>query len=44
MTLLAVVWHWWIALPLTIAAVALILATIVGYVVKVVRPQYDPEK
>lgn len=41
---LAVVWHWWIAIPLTIVAVVLILATIVGYLVTVVRPQYAPRK
>lgn len=44
MTLAAVVWHWWIALPLVIGGIALILATVVGYVVKVVKPQYDPNK
>jgi hypothetical protein len=44
MTLAAVTWTWWIAVPLTIGAIILLLATIVGYVVKVVRPQYEPEK
>lgn len=44
MTLAAVAWHWWIAPLLVAGAVGLVLATIVGYVVKVVRPQYEPTK
>ncbi|MDH3752629.1 MAG: hypothetical protein OEU32_02055 [Acidimicrobiia bacterium] len=41
---LAVVWHWWIAIPLTVGAVLLILATIGGYINKVLRPQYPRKK
>jgi len=36
----AVVWHYWIAVALTIPAILLILATIIGYLVKVVGPRY----
>lgn len=32
---LAVVWHYWIAVPLTVGAVLALLATIVGYFKKV---------
>ena len=34
------VWHYWIAVPLVIGAVLFVLATIVGYLVNVVRPKY----
>ena len=37
----AVVWHWWIALLLVIATVPLVIATIVGYLTKVVAPRYN---
>ena len=40
--LLAQVWHFWIALPLVVGAVGFVLATIVGYLVKVVRPKHPP--
>ena len=40
--LLAQVWHFWIAVPLVFGAIAFVLATIVGYLVKVVRPKYPP--
>jgi uncharacterized membrane protein YpjA len=36
------VWHYWIAVPLAIGAVLFIVATIVGYLTKVVRPKYPP--
>ncbi len=38
--LLAKVWHFWIAVPLVFGAVMFGIATIVGYVVKVIRPKY----
>jgi len=38
--LLAKVWHFWIAVPLVFGAVLFGIATIVGYVVKVIRPKY----
>lgn len=40
--LLAQVWHYWIALPLVLGAVLFAVATIVGYLTKVVRPKYPP--
>jgi hypothetical protein len=39
---LAQVWHFWIAVPLIAGAVLFGLATVVGYLVKVVRPKYPP--
>jgi hypothetical protein len=38
----APVWHFWIALPLVLGAVLFVVATIVGYLLKVVRPKYPP--
>ena len=40
--LAAQVWHFWIALPLVAGAVLFGVATIVGYLMKVVRPKYPP--
>lgn len=37
---LAVVWHYWIGVALAIPAIGLLVATIVGYIVKVSRPRY----
>lgn len=37
---LAVVWTFWIGVALVIPAIALVLATIVGYVTKVSKPRY----
>ncbi len=37
---LAVVWHFWIAVALTVPSLLLVVATIVGYVTKVSRPRY----
>jgi|JI8StandDraft_1071087.scaffolds.fasta_scaffold475738_2 uncharacterized membrane protein YpjA len=34
------VWHFWIAVPLAAGAVLFGVATIVGYLTKVVRPKY----
>ncbi len=39
-TLAAVVWHFWIGVALAIPGVLMVLATIVGYVVKVLGPKY----
>lgn len=38
--LLAKVWHFWIAVPLVFGAVLFGIATILGYVAKVIRPKY----
>jgi hypothetical protein len=37
---LAVVWHYWIAVALTIPAIGLVVAVIIGYLYKVKMPQY----
>jgi hypothetical protein len=37
----APVWHFWIAVFLVVPALLLVLATIVGYLVKVVGPRYS---
>lgn len=42
--MLAVVWHWWISLLLVVGSVALVIATIAGYLNKVTKPRYDPNK
>lgn len=34
------VWHYWIAVVLTVSAVGLVLALAVGYVLSVVRTRY----
>lgn len=38
--LLAKIWTFWIAVPLVAGAVVFALATIAGYLIKVVKPQY----
>ena len=35
-------WDWWIALVLFVAGALAILAFVVGYLYKVVMPQYPP--
>ena len=41
MALLAgVIWHWWISVALVAGSAALVIATIVGYVMKVILPKY----
>lgn len=40
MTLASQVWHFWIAVPLAVSAVGLVVATIIGYVFKVSRMRY----
>jgi hypothetical protein len=37
---LAVVWHYWIGVALVVPAIGLVLATIIGYVMKVSKPRY----
>ena len=34
------VWHFWIAVPLAAGAILFGVATIIGYLQKVVRPKY----
>jgi uncharacterized membrane protein YpjA len=36
------VWHYWIAVPLVVGAVLFIVATLIGYLVNVVKPKYPP--
>jgi hypothetical protein len=37
---LSVIWSYWIAVALTGLAVAVVVATVIGYVVKVSSPRY----
>jgi uncharacterized membrane protein len=37
----APVWHFWIAVFIVIPALLLVVATIIGYLVKVVAPRYS---
>jgi formate-dependent nitrite reductase membrane component NrfD len=37
------VWHWWISVPLVLGAIALVLATVIGYFVKMNQLKY-PKK
>lgn len=39
--MLAVVWHYWIAVAIAAPSIILIFATVIGYVVKVVMPRYS---
>lgn len=41
--MLAVIWHYWIGVAIAIPAVLVLVATIGGYLKKVVAPRY-PEK
>ena len=38
--MLAVVWHFWLGLILAVGCIFSVLALVVGYIVKVQRPQY----
>jgi hypothetical protein len=40
MSLAAVVWWFWIGVALIVPTILLVIATIVGYFVKVVAPKY----
>lgn len=37
---LAVVWHYWIAVPLAAGAIVAVIATVVGYLAKVTYTRY----
>lgn len=39
----AVIWHYWLAVALTIPAILLVVGTLVLYVVKVEMPRYNRE-
>jgi hypothetical protein len=34
------VWHYWIAVPLIASGILLVIALVVGYIVRVVAPRY----
>ncbi|MCY4456346.1 MAG: hypothetical protein OXB90_00170 [Acidimicrobiaceae bacterium] len=38
--ILAVVWHFWIAVPLAVGAIVLVVATVLGYLNKVTSTRY----
>ena len=40
LVLAAKVWHYWIAVPLAVGGVALLLATVVGYLKRVQSAKY----
>jgi hypothetical protein len=40
--LFAKIWTYWMAVPLVAGAVLFAVATIVGYLVNVVKPKYPP--
>ncbi|CAN5769751.1 hypothetical protein BH24ACT3_BH24ACT3_00960 [soil metagenome] len=42
--LAAVVWHYWIAVPLVAGAVLLVVMTAVGFLKKVVAPRYPTRR
>jgi hypothetical protein len=42
--MLAYIWHYWIGLILFIVSILLVLQIVVGYVRKVVRPQYPTKR
>jgi hypothetical protein len=44
LTAAAPVWHFWIAVALTIPGVFLIIFTIIGYLTKVVAPKYPRQR
>jgi hypothetical protein len=41
---LAIIWHYWIGVVLMWSVVAVLIATVAGYFVKVVRPKYPPRR
>lgn len=43
-TLGAVVWTFWLAVPLAASAVLWVVATIVGYLMNVTRPRYPKQE
>jgi hypothetical protein len=42
--MLAVIWHWWLGLILVFAGALALLQVVVGYVRKVVAPQYPKRR
>ena len=40
----AKVWHYWIGVVLVIASVLAVLATVIGYLVRVQAPQYPRKR
>ena len=40
LVLAAKVWHYWISIPLVVGSIGLLLALLVGYIVRVVAPRY----
>jgi len=38
--LTAVVWHFWLAVPLAASAILWVIATVLGYFMNVTRPKY----
>lgn len=43
MSVLGIVWHYWIAPPLVAGGVLLVIATAFGYYKRVVHQRYPPE-
>jgi hypothetical protein len=43
-TLASQVWHYWIAVPMFVGAILALIATIVGYLVKVSSTRYPREE
>ncbi len=41
---LAVIWHYWIGVVFAVSVIGLVLAVVVGYFTKVVRPKYPPRR
>lgn len=40
---LAVIWHYWLAVAIFVPGIVLIVAIVIGYLKKVVAPRYGPE-
>jgi hypothetical protein len=40
LVLAAKVWHYWISIPLVAGGILLLVALLVGYIVRVVAPRY----
>jgi hypothetical protein len=44
MLLAAKVWHYWLAVPIVALVIVVMIATLVGYLNKVVRPKYPSRR
>ncbi len=44
MLLAAKVWHYWLAVPIVVLVIVVMIATLVGYLNKVVRPKYPSRR